>query len=152
MISVASNSEDFRQLDRLIEEYEEELPLDLRHADAGAVRAELRERFTEPNVAFIARLEGNACGCVFLSRIDAKTAIVTKLYVRPDCRGKGLSRALMEALLEAARVRGFTRVVLDTDRDQLRAAYELYLKLEFTECASYGEVDYATPTFMEKLL
>lgn len=71
------------------------------------------------------------------------------MFVQTAYRGRGLARALMEALIEAARGSGFTRIVLDTDREQLNAAYQLYRSLGFTDCEPYGEVDYETPTFME---
>jgi len=48
----------------------------------------------------------------------------------------------------AGRLRG-ARLVLDTARERLRAAYELYRSLGFRECEPYGAVDYRCPTFME---
>ncbi len=74
------------------------------------------------------------------------------MYVQPMHRGYGIARELMETFVETARLRGFKHIVLDTEREWLRAAYELYKTLGFEECAPYAEVDYATPTFMEKML
>jgi hypothetical protein len=58
------------------------------------------------------------------------------------------SRGVAEALT-FLRESGYRRVVLDTDKERLRAAYELYGSLGFSECEPYGPVDYASPTFME---
>jgi|SRR5215469_11869953 len=146
---VATSDRDFEELDTLVAEYEEALPPDLRHSDFEAVRARLRERFQPPNAALLAMDGTVAAGCVLLTGLDRTTAVVTKMFVRPAGRGRGTARALMEALIGAARIGGFSRIVLDTDREQLNAAYRLYASLGFTECAPYGPVEYANPTYME---
>jgi GNAT superfamily N-acetyltransferase len=88
---------------------------------------------------------------VALYELDASTAIVKKLYVRPAFRKLGLARSMLLLLLERARESGYIRIVLDTQRERLAAAYRLYCDIGFTECEPYGEVDYASPTFMELL-
>lgn len=139
-IRIASTAQDFSALDDLIAEYEAALPPDLRHQEAGTVRA---------TAALLAFDETRACGCVLLTGLDARTAMITRMFVQPSQRGRGVARALMKALVEAARERGFERLVLDTDAEQLRPAYELYRSLGFIDCEPYGPVDYATPTYME---
>ena len=141
MIRHATSTEDLEQLERLIVDYEDELPPNLRHAGAACFDA-----------AFLALHDGEVCGCVLMTALDETTVVVTRLYVQVNHRGHRLSRALMEAFFEAASERGFARVVLDTDKEQLRPAYELYRSLGFGECAPYGPVDYATATYMEKFL
>ena len=59
-------------------------------------------------------------------RFDASTLEIKRLYVEPAFRGSGAGRALMEAAIAFARERSLGRVVLDTQRERLRAAYELY--------------------------
>jgi GNAT superfamily N-acetyltransferase len=125
---------------KLIAEYETALPPELRHAKL--------EPFV---VAFTARLDGQPCGCLALDERDARTGIVKRLFVLPAFRGHGVARALMDDLLAAARERGYERVILDTNREQLAAAYNLYLSMGFTEFEGDGsDVDYACPTFMER--
>jgi len=124
----------------LIAEYEASLSPELRHAKL------------EPFVAtFMASLDGQPCGCLALDERDATTGIVKRLYVSPSFRGHGIARALMDALIATARDRGYARVILDTNREQLAAAYQLYLSMGFTEYAASCEddVSYACPTFME---
>ena len=48
-----------------------------------------------------------------------------------------------------ARDSGFHRLVLDTEKSELVAAYRLYRSLGFEECAPFASVSYDTPTFME---
>lgn len=123
----------------LIAEYEASLSPELRHAKL--------EPFV---VAFMASLDGEPCGCLALDERDAQTGIVKRLYVKPAFRGHGIARALMDDLLAAARACGYTRVILDTDREQLATAYKLYLSMGFNEYHDDSDgVDYACPTFME---
>jgi GNAT superfamily N-acetyltransferase len=123
----------------LIAQYEAYLPPELRHAKL--------EPFV---VAFTASLGGEPCGCLALDQRDAQTGIVKRLFVLPSFRGHGVARALIDDLLAVARERGYTRVILDTNREQLAAAYQLYRSMGFTEYKDdAGDVDYACPTFME---
>ncbi len=123
----------------LIAEYEASLSPELRHATL--------EPFV---VTFMASLDGEPCGCLALDERDATTGIVKRLYVKPTFRGHGVARALMDDLLAVARERGYTRVILDTNREQLAAAYKLYLSMGFTEYAAENDgVAYPCPTFME---
>ena len=94
-------------------------------------------------------MDDRAAGCVAVTEIDLETAVLKRLFVRSCYRGVGAARALIETALAFLRDRGYRRVVLDTEKERLRPAYELYRSLGFEECAPYGEVDYRFPTFME---
>jgi GNAT superfamily N-acetyltransferase len=84
---------------------------------------------------FLARGEGGG-GCVGLRLLDARTAEIKRLYVRPGQRGGGLGRRLAEAAIAAAREAECARVVLDS-LPQMRAARALYASLGFRETAPY---------------
>ncbi len=124
----------------------------LRGCDLDAELPEIERHYGPPHVAFIAEIGGISIGCVALARFSDTTAIVKRLYVVPEHRGVGVAKELMATLLATARKRGYTRIVLDTEREHLRHAYRFYLSLGFSECAPYAAVDYATPTFMELTL
>jgi len=109
----------------------------------------LEDRFHSPHAAFVAYTDDDAAGCVALDAQDRATAVVKRLYVRPAFRGLGIARNLLTSLIECARTREFDRLVLDTHRERLNAAYNLYLSFGFAQCSSYGTVEYACPTFME---
>jgi GNAT superfamily N-acetyltransferase len=148
-ISIAETPEEFRRFCDLLAEYEDDLPPDLRHGESGEERAEAAAHFGPPNAAFLATAGADDAGCVALMRLDEDTAIIKRLYVRHAFRGRGVARLLMDALMERARSQSYRRIVLDTNREKLEAAYKLYLSLGFIECEAYGSVDYACPTFME---
>jgi GNAT superfamily N-acetyltransferase len=129
-------------------DYEQSLPADLRHGLVPAFES-VRRAYDEPNAAFVATDAGDAVGCVAVTRLDASSALVLRLFVRPNVRGGGTGRKLVDAALAFLRDRGYARVVLDTDKARLPAAYNLYLSIGFTECEPYGPVDYASPTYMD---
>ncbi len=143
----AGDAASLERLRALMRAYDAGLPPELRHADIEAELRALEERYAD-GAMLLAWVDGEAVGCVLLERRDAAIAAVRHLYVDPRARGSGAGRALMEALIAAARARGFARLVLDTHRDALTSAYALYLRLGFSECEPVGEVDYACPTFM----
>jgi ribosomal protein S18 acetylase RimI-like enzyme len=69
---------------------------------------------------------------------DAEDCWLEDLYVRDDARGKGLGRALTEAVLERARERGCRRVELDVNSEN-PAALALYRSLGFDTGKTGGQ-------------
>jgi ribosomal protein S18 acetylase RimI-like enzyme len=61
----------------------------------------------------------------------ALDAYLEELYVAPDRRGEGIGRALLETVLETARVAGAARIELGTSDDD-EAAIALYERFGFT--------------------
>jgi putative acetyltransferase len=91
---------------------------------------------------FLALEDGAAAGCVGIRKLDAETAEMKRLYVRPAYRGRGIGRALAEATLALARQGGYTRMVLDS-LPKMHSALELYRGLAFRETVPY--LDAPTP-------
>ncbi len=142
------SADEFERLHALLIEYEDSLPVDLRHGSVPELQR-LHVVYGRSGAAFLAMVDGVAAGCVGVIDHDPSTAIVQRLYVTPAHRNLGVARGLVGAVIEHARSHEYRRVVLDTDRERLRAAYELYRSFGFAICEPYGVVDYATPTFME---
>jgi len=140
---------DFRDFHRLLVEYEAALPPVLRHGSVPMIR-ELEDTYRGRSAAFLAEAAGRVVGCVAVSELDARTGVIMRLFVRPESRGAGAARALVLRALEFLEAEEYERVVLDTDKEQLPAAWRLYRSLGFTECGPYATVSYPCPTFMER--
>ena len=84
----------------------------------------------------IARDTDAAAGCVALRRIDAGTGEMKRMFVRESYRGSGLGRKLALAVIDAARQRHYSRMVLDT-LPKLATAIALYRELGFVETGPY---------------
>jgi ribosomal protein S18 acetylase RimI-like enzyme len=78
-------------------------------------------------------------GCVGVRPLDARTAEMKRLFVRPSARGQGLGRRLALAAIAEARERGYSRMVLDTISEKMGEAVTLYRALGFREIAPYYE-------------
>jgi GNAT superfamily N-acetyltransferase len=142
---------DFVRLAALFVEYESELPAELRHGSVPPIR-DLAEIYAGRSAAFIGQREGEAIGCVAVKELDDRTAVVQRLFVRPDGRGRGAARCLVTAAIRFAREAGYGRLVLDTNKERLMPAYLLYRSFGFEDCPQYAAVSYESPTFMELLL
>jgi GNAT superfamily N-acetyltransferase len=102
--------------------------------DIGNVRG----RMIEADVV-VAEREGRFVGSVTLFTrhrgVRGGTVGVRLLAVRPDARGTGVGRALMEYAIEHARAERQDRVVLSTTQE-MESARDLYEKLGFTREAA----------------
>lgn len=97
-------------------------------------------------------------GMVFLRKSGGGSMEIKRLYVRPDARGTGAGRALVEAAIAEARGAGAPALRLDTTRN-LTAAIGLYQDMGFAFRDPYPESDHFEDValanvlvFMEKRL
>jgi putative acetyltransferase len=76
------------------------------------------EYFQPPNGTFlVAYVDGEAAGCGGVGRLDDTLGELRRMYVLPTHRGKGLGRALLVALEDAARELGYTTMRLETGNE-----------------------------------
>ncbi|WP_331766687.1 GNAT family N-acetyltransferase [Embleya sp. NBC_00896] len=96
-----------------------------------------------PTGAFlIGTYGGEPAACAGLRVLDARTAELCRVFVRPDLRGTGGGRQLMAAVDEAARALGAERIVLDTRLDLVEAR-ALYTRNGYAEIPAYNTGAYA---------
>lgn len=150
-IVTARTAEDFKALHALFVEYEAFLPEELRHGEVPPLE-ELAETYTGRSASFIARNDDRPIGCFAVRECDAQTAVMIRLFVRPWERRIGAGRALVARALDFLREQNFARVVLDTHKEQLRPAYDLYRSFGFEDCPPPHATTYRCPTFMERRL
>jgi putative acetyltransferase len=120
----------------------------------AALNAELTALFPEPGAThfslssaqvetgegafLVAYVDGTAVGCGAVRLLDDTTAELKRMYVVPSFRGRGIGRALVDALEREARQLGATKVVLETGT-RLPAAVRLYEGMGYTRIPLYGE-------------
>jgi putative acetyltransferase len=120
----------------------------------SALNAELTAAFPEPGAthfslsseqvgpghgAFVvAYLDNIAVGCGALRRLDEATAELKRMYVDPSVRGRGVGRAVLEALEGEARLLRVKKVVLETGT-RLAPAIKLYSAMGYSRIPHFGE-------------
>lgn len=97
--------------------------------------AELPGIYGPPDGAFLlARVDGDAAGCVGSFAHDSEVCEVKRMYVRPGFRGLKLGETLTAELINLAKSRGFRKMVLDSFHT-MKAAHNVYASLGFEYCA-----------------
>ena len=100
---------------------------------------------------WLATAHGGGIGCVALRPVDDGIAEVKRMFVDQDWRGRGVGRALMDALIAGARERGYARLRLGTLHD-MHAALSLYQSLGFTPIDRYRADEMIDTRFYELTL
>jgi ribosomal protein S18 acetylase RimI-like enzyme len=100
----------------------------------------------------LARYADRAAGCIALRELEAGICEMKRLYVRPDDRGRGLGRMLVERLIVEARAIGYERMRLDTIESAMKDAIALYRRMGFKEIAPYSAIPIESTLWMELLL
>ncbi|WP_428415899.1 GNAT family N-acetyltransferase [Methylibium sp.] len=126
---------------QIFREYAEALGIDLCFQNFDAELAALPGDYAEPGGALLlAYCDGELAGCGALRPLpeadEANACEMKRLYVRRAFRRFGLGRLLAEALIDRARSRGYSAMLLDT-LDDMETARELYASLGFEEVPPY---------------
>ena len=123
---------------RLFRAYADWLAVDLCFQDFERELADLPGCYAPPaGRLLIARVGGEVAGCVGLRPLEPSVCEMKRLWVEPGFAGRGIGRALAEAVVAAARTIGYERMRLDTLPDRMPAAQHLYASLGFREIPPY---------------
>lgn len=89
-----------------------------------------RARFGD--ALLVATSDGGVAGCVAYLPWGPGRCRMTRMYVMPSQRGRGIGQALARAVMRAAKEAGYDEMVLDTSRP-MQAATRLYRHLGFED-------------------
>jgi ribosomal protein S18 acetylase RimI-like enzyme len=125
----------------LFVEYANSLEIDLCFQNFESELVNLPGEYVQPRgTLIVAKLGERFAGCCALRPLDAvdypNASEMKRLFVRPDCRGFGIGKALAEAVLDAARHADYSCVLLDT-LTEMEAARAMYEDLGFIEIPPY---------------
>ncbi|MFL5253191.1 MAG: GNAT family N-acetyltransferase [Rhodopila sp.] len=142
-IGPAASADDIAAVAALLRAYADSLEVDLGYQDFARELAGLPGKYAPPHGALLLARDalGQPAGCVALRPLDVDGVCeVKRLFVAPAGRGSGLGRALVEAVIAAAKRTGYREMRLDT-LPSMQAAQALYEAMGFVATAPY----YNTP-------
>ena len=100
----------------------------------------------------LARLHSQLAGCGAFRPYDPATVEIKRMYVRAAFRGKGIARAMLQALEAEARLRGFAACILETAQ-RMPEAIALYRSCGYEVTEPYAEyADSARSVCMRRTL
>lgn len=131
----------------------------LAHADARATTPGVEHMHTDAarlpgpyapprGGLWVARAGDGTVGCVALRDLGDDAAEVKRMFVDAGWRGRGVGRALLAALVEGARARGYRTLRLGT-LDDMHAAQKLYRSLGFRPIGRYRPDELMDTRFFE---
>lgn len=129
--STSSNA-DFRELVRLLD-----LDLAIRNGEENAFFAAYNKLDHIDNVVMAYR-EQESVGCGAFKRFAQTIVEIKRMYVRPECRGRGIAAAVLAELEKWAGELGFSEAVLETGR-KMPEAVRLYQKSGYVQIPNYGQ-------------
>ncbi|KAF2814413.1 carbonic anhydrase [Mytilinidion resinicola] len=138
---------------QLFKDYVAWLDIDLAFQAFDAELASMPGKYAAPSGELLLARDtvGIAVGCVAIRPLSSGCCEVKRLWVAPAGRGLGVGRALVAAVIEAARRRGYGEMRLDT-LPMMGAAIGLYESLGFERCEKYYETPIEGTVFLRKVL
>ena len=107
--------------------------------------------YRSPNGVFVVvHSDGEPAACGAVQRVDETTCEIKRMWVRPEWRGVGLGRRLLDHLEQRCRDLGGARVVLDTN-SVLTEAISMYERAGFRSTERYNDNPYALRWFEKQL-
>ena len=137
---------------RCLEQYSQELTVRFRKGfDPRLSISAAADELTPPKgYLVIARLYGQALGCVALKVTGRRMGEVKRMWVTRHARGLGLGRRLLRELERMARIRNLKILRLETN-ESLKEAQSLYRTSGYTEVDAFNDEPYAHHWFEKRL-
>lgn len=101
---------------------------------------DVQQTYFDDNGTFLVMTENDqiiATGAI--RKIDEEICELKRLWLLFPYHGRGLGYRMIQELLSFAQEKGYTRIRLETDRQDQSRAYELYKRLGFYEIPRYSD-------------
>lgn len=95
-------------------------------------------RTADVEVVIVAYDDAIPVGCAGFKRYNDDYAEVKRVFVKPAYRGRGIAKALMRFLEDAAKQKGYGYLILESG-EPLIAAMALYRSIGFKRIPNYGQ-------------
>lgn len=136
-IKIIPAKDELNELRQLFREYSNSLDIDLCFQDFEQELNDLPGKYSEPDGRlYIALLNDQVAGCVALRRNNHESAELKRLFIRNGFRGLGISKRLIQKVIQESLDIGYHSILLDT-LDTMMPAISLYKSFGFEEIKAY---------------
>lgn len=134
-------------------EYAEWLDVSLCFQNFDEELATLPGRYAPPEGRlYLVKSNGKYTGCAGLRKIDDGICEMKRLYLKPEMRGSGIGKKLVQLLIDEARDIGYKSMRLDTIKEKMPNAVDIYEKFGFKKIDKYYDNPNPHTLFMELVL
>ena len=148
----AAEAGDVPEVRVMLKEYVDWIGLDLAFQEIDAELDCLPGDYAPPLGALLVASDGTLLvGMIGLRPIDDRICEMKRLFVRPEARGRGLARQLIDSILAEARRLKYQEIRLDT-LPMMGDAQNLYVAMGFADIEAYYDTPIAGTRFMAKRL
>lgn len=142
----------FSAVPRLFREYADSLDVSLDFQNFEDELLGLPGDYAPPRGRLLIALKDDTpAGCAAFRKFSDTISEMKRLYIKPECRGFGIGRALVDSLIVDARRAGYERMRLDT-LPSMKTATALYTSLGFYRIPPYRHNPVKGAAFMELVL
>jgi ribosomal protein S18 acetylase RimI-like enzyme len=98
---------------------------------------------------YIVKSDDIYCGCIGLRKNEDGICEMKRLYLNEKTRGKGIGNTLVAKIIQDAKSIGYKKMRLDTIKEKMPKAVEIYTKYGFIEIKPYYHNPNPHTLFME---
>ena len=101
------------------------------------------EGLRRPEITFWSAWRGDAlCGCGALKALNAEEGEIKSMRTRTAFLRQGVGQAVLDEIIRTARLRGYSRLLLETGTGAaFAAAHALYRRNGFGPCGPFGDYE-----------
>jgi putative acetyltransferase len=146
----ASSPEEINAARELFMEYQKWLNVSLCFQDFDTELAELPGKYASPEGRlYLVKHGDNYIGCIGLRKIEHGICEMKRLYIKPEHQGHGLGKKLVEVLIRDAKQIGYKSMRLDTIKEKMPNAVDIYEKHGFKKIDKYYDNPNPHTLYME---
>jgi ribosomal protein S18 acetylase RimI-like enzyme len=152
-LTQATTEEQIDAIRELFKEYAAELAIDMCFQGFDQELKTLPGKYAPPEGRLLlAYSDEELAGCIALRKLDDRICEMKRLFLRPNFRGKGHGRLMIDELVQQAREIGYERMRLDSLPGKMDAAIALYEELGFKAIPAYYHNPLEGVTYMERMI
>ncbi len=93
------------------------------------------EGFYRGGALLVGYEEDKPVACIAIKKLDDNICEAKRLFIKPEYRGKGYARTMLNTMLDKSKELGFTEVTFTTKPSVMQIGYGLYKRMGFEETA-----------------